>query len=427
LRSNTQNLIEFANFVERLGNPQQRLKLIHIAGTKGKGSTGSLLASVLHSAGYRTGFYCSPHIYSYRERIQIDGNWISEEDFAHIITELKQHWHNVGSPSARSFRTVFELLTAGAFLYFLKKQVDVAVIETGLGGRLDATNIIKPLLSIITTIGFDHKYLLGDTISEIAKEKAGIIKQGVPVVLAQQNFSTATECIVQKALSEQCPVYFAEEEIKIIERKTKLTSQQIKIQMQDRILEIETKMLGLHQARNIQTVLTAVSILKKLGFNIQDTAIVSGIQKWYIPGRFELISTEPLIVVDGAHCPLSIEALMKTVYEMKSALRLIILLSLMLDKEVAEILAVLKQYASESMVITYPAPTPRTMSAEKLALLAQTAGLKAQPFPSLAPAINYSINLLKKGEFNGLICCGTFYSIANLKQIFSQLLTEKID
>lgn len=427
LRSNPQNLIEFAGFMERLGNPQQKLKLIHIAGTKGKGSTGSLLASVLQAGGYRTGFYCSPHIYSYRERIQIDGKWISEEEFTCTVNELREKWYEAGSPSARSFRTVFELLTAGAFLYFLHQQADVAVIETGVGGRLDATNIITPILSIITTIGFDHKYLLGDTIGEIAREKAGIIKPGVPVVLASQNFSAATECIVQKAQNERSPIYFAEAEIKILQRKSTLTSQQIKVQMQEKILEIETKMLGLQQAQNIQTVLTAVYVLRKLGLTIDDNAIFKGIQKWYIPGRFEIISTEPLIIVDGAHCPLSIEALLKTVYEMKEKLRLIILLSLLMDKEVNEILGVLKQYASESMFITYPAPTPRTMSADKLASLASAAGLKAQPFPALAPAIDYSMNLLKTGEFNGLVCCGTFYSIASLKQIFSQLLTEKID
>lgn len=421
LKSERYSPAQFARFLRLIGNPHHSLRLIHIAGTKGKGSTGSLLSSILSSAGYRVGFYCSPHIFDYRERIQINGNWISQNEFAEIMRELKQEWEYMGSPDSRSFRTVFELLTSACFVYFKRQKVDFGIIETGIGGRLDATNVITPILSIITPVGYDHKFLLGESIEEIAYEKAGIIKQYKPVIIAPQEFSQAIEIFVNTAKALNAPLFFARDTVRILSRSVYPEKQKLILEFNGEELIVETSMLGEHQIKNIQTSLAAIKLLRDSGINISNTAIIQGIKNWRVPGRIEILRRKPLLIVDGAHCGLSMRALLKTIKETANPRCCIFLIAMMKDKEPLQLLEPIKHQFPESIVFTHPAPTPRTLHPEEILAIAKSIGLPARAFASTKLALQEASLLLKKGESDALISCGTFYCIAEVKRLLESI------
>jgi dihydrofolate synthase/folylpolyglutamate synthase len=296
-----------------LGNPQQQFKTIHIAGTNGKGSTSHMIAALLQQAGYKTGLYTSPHLKDFRERIKINGTWVSENFVIDFVDRTKALSQNI-QPS------FFELTVAMAFDYFAREKVDVAVIETGLGGRLDSTNIITPLLSVITNIGYDHMNLLGNTLEEIATEKAGIIKPGIPVVIGE--YLPETKSIFEnKAKKSGAPIYFASEEYAVTDIVAAVQTLQCKVtNTPNHITEDFTLDLnGLYQVKNLCTVLCAEGILLQKGFTISNeaekfalanTKLLTGLH-----GRWDVIAEHPTIVLDVAHNEDGIKQVMKQVRE----------------------------------------------------------------------------------------------------------------
>jgi dihydrofolate synthase/folylpolyglutamate synthase len=317
--------------LDNLGNPQRQFKSIHIAGTNGKGSTAAMIASILKKAGYKVGLYTSPHIFEYTERIQINGKQISDKDFKlglNIISEIP-------SPSGRGWRperkrvragvhpTVFEALTAVAFWYFARKQVDFAVVEVGLGGRLDATNVLVPLVSVITNIDLEHTEVLGRSLSKVAAEKAAIIKPGVPVVTAE---------IKPAAL-------------KVMKRGAmKYGSLLFKVEGYDSVKI--PHLLGEHQKLNAAC---AVSAIRLARINVTRPQIRNGLKRAYWPGRFQIISRKPLVILDGAHNPAGIKALIKTVQQNFHG-KFTVIFGCQKTKDYKRILAELKPLISELII-----------------------------------------------------------------------------
>lgn len=304
---------------DHLGNPERKLKTIHIAGTNGKGSTSSLIASVLQEAGYKVGLYTSPHLKDFRERIKINGELISEDYVCSFIAENKEFFEN----HQLSF---FEMTVGMALEYFNKEEVDVAVIEVGMGGRLDATNIITPLLSVITNIGKDHTAFLGTSLAEIAGEKAGIIKRGVPVVIGEYTTETR-EVFVGKASREQAPIYFASDTFSD----------------QDLISDLK----GDYQEKNIRTARQAIALLRE-HFSIteqqEEEGLLHVVQNTGLAGRWQILQQTPKVVADTAHNPHGLSIVMAQLARERYK-KLYMVLGFVKDKDLDEILPLLPKDA----------------------------------------------------------------------------------
>jgi len=297
---------------ELLDNPQNHFKSIHIAGTNGKGSSSHMLASVLQEAGYTTGLYTSPHMNDFRERIKVNGQ-LCEQAF--VTDFVNRNFEFIKSLNA----SFFEVTTAMAFAYFCRQQVAVAVIETGLGGRLDSTNIILPVLSVITNIGMDHTAILGDTLTKIAIEKSGIIKENIPVVIGETTAETK-EVFIRKSMEVNSEIHFAEEK---------------------KYPEFETDLEGIYQQKNIRTVLTAIDQLRKSGFVIPEKAISEGLKNVVkntgLRGRWQILSRQPLTVADISHNPHGLAEIQKQFNQTKYK-KLHLVLGFVHDKDVVGIL-----------------------------------------------------------------------------------------
>jgi len=281
-----------------LGDPQSRLRFIHLAGTNGKGSTAAFCESCLRAAGHRVGLYTSPHLVSVRERIQVDRNPISEAAFAEGFEAVRRAVATIKDHEG----TFFELMTALALWYFGREKVDWVVWETGLGGRLDATNIVEPEICIITNIGLDHQQYLGESLREIAAEKAGIIKAGVPVISAV-DVGDAAEVIRERARAESCPLILVQRDMEVKDLGLRGTKQMARIDGR----EFALGLIGPHQVDNAACAVEAMRRIK-----VSDDAIVRGLESTVWPGRFEIFSEDPLIVLDGAHNPAGTKKLVET-------------------------------------------------------------------------------------------------------------------
>jgi dihydrofolate synthase/folylpolyglutamate synthase len=293
------NLINIETFCRHLNFPQKQFKSIHIAGTNGKGSVSHMLASVLQTAGYKTGLYTSPHLKDFRERIKINGEMITEYEVVDFVEKNK----NIIDIIKPSF---FEMTVAMAFEYFAEKKVDIAVIEVGLGGRLDSTNIITPMLSVITNISLDHTQLLGDTIEEIAREKAGIIKANIPVVIGETHPESET---VFRTISrvKNADIYFADQEyLSEYSMKDKNENQILNIKAKSKMIfkDLILDLQGIYQRKNVITVLKVIKILQNI-FNINNTVIREGLKKvktnTNFNGRWQILGHNPLIIADTGH------------------------------------------------------------------------------------------------------------------------------
>ncbi|MCJ7513271.1 MAG: bifunctional folylpolyglutamate synthase/dihydrofolate synthase [Anaerolineales bacterium] len=297
--------------LERLGNPHQAYRSLHVAGTKGKGSVSSFLAAALRQAGYRTGFYSSPHLVDFRERVQINGRVIPQGDLAQLIDELEPVVAQVPD------LTMYEIVTVLAFLYFARQGVECAVIEVGLGGRLDATNVLHPLVSVITSLSYDHTHLLGDRLSDIAGEKAGIIKPGVPVVLAPQQHE-AENVVARVAEERGSPLVRVGKEWLYAPGVHALTGQSLYIwsaaeqDQMDAFVEsgggvewvpprYEIPLLGYHQVTNCAVAYAALQVARSQGLEVPEEAIRRGFAQTTWPGRFQVLSQDPIVILDAAH------------------------------------------------------------------------------------------------------------------------------
>ena len=342
----TFNIQRMKRFLDCVGNPHHDLSTLHIAGTKGKGSTAIILASLLKKAGYQVGLFTSPHVVDLMDRIQINGVTISKRDFTRTMNRF--------SPYLKQLKpTFFEIMTAMALLYFREQSVDWAIMEVGLGGRLDATNVITPAVSIITRIDFDHMDKLGHTLTAIAGEKAGIIKPGIPVVTIQQD-AQVNEVFRKKALSQKAPLSF-------------ITRAQTRKQLQQ--AGIKLPFLGEHQLENVGLVMETIRLLKEQNLiNLNRSTFQKGLRNVTLPGRIELISRNPLVILDSAHNPVSIRALQdtitKTFLSQPKRPKIILVFSIARDKEIQKIIDILLPVVS--IILFTQAPNPRMSKPQEL-------------------------------------------------------------
>ncbi len=378
------NLNNTIAICDHLGNPQRKFKSIHVAGTNGKGSTSHYIAAILQAAGYKTGLYTSPHLKSFTERIRIDGQQIAEEAVVSYVAENQVFLEDL-KPS------FFEMSVGLAFDYFAKEQVDIAVIEVGLGGRLDSTNVIHPILSIITNISFDHTDILGDTLSKIAYEKAGIIKDKTPVVISELQDETQ-EVFLQKALEVKAPIYFAEDYFKIASFENQGSTLKLEVHQkkQNIIRTFYSQLTGKYQQKNILGVLQSVEILKQQGYSISEESIYQGISKVVsftgLKGRWQIISpTNPLIVCDTAHNLSGIAEILESIHQI-SFQKLWMILGFVSDKDIEGILAMLPVDAN---YIFCQANVPRALDAHLLKDKALKKGLSGKVIENVNDALTF--------------------------------------
>jgi len=382
------DLINTIALCELLDNPQHKFKSVHIGGTNGKGSTSHMLGAILQTAGYKTGLYTSPHLKDFRERIRINGQMISEQSVIDFVAGHQQDFENI-KPS------FFEMTVALAFDIFAKEKVDIAIVEVGLGGRLDSTNIITPLLSVITNIGWDHMNLLGNTLQLIATEKAGIIKPGVPVIIGE-NQPEVAGIFIEKAKKENSPISFASDmksEVLIPESEnhdpnelleitvTKSTTKRLKT------IDLGLDLTGTYQLKNIKTVLAAVDELRLQGFKITDDHLKTALSQVKtltgLHGRWEVLSKHPLTICDTGHNPEGIKEVLQNITSVKYD-RLHFVFGAVNDKDISKILAMLPQKATYYFC---KPDIPRGLDAESLKQQAENANLHGQSYPSVKAAL----------------------------------------
>ncbi len=376
------NILQLCN---ALGNPQQDFKSIHVAGTNGKGSTSHMLAAVLQTAGYKTGLYTSPHLKDFRERIKVNGKMCEEDFVIHFVEKIKPLIEEI-EPS------FFEITVAMSFSYFAEQTIDVAIIEVGLGGRLDSTNIITPELSVITNIGWDHMNILGETLEKIAFEKAGIIKQNIPVVIGE--FISETKPVFEMVATEKNAGLFLSGNERYVS-DWQYQHHQLKVTVADKHTDEHTTYLldlpGIYQTKNIICLLEAVHQLKKLGWQISDENLHKGLAQtkkltgFY--GRWEVINEKPAIVLDAAHNADGIKQIVAQL-EISTYNHLHIIIGMVKDKEVDSILALLPHYATYYFT---KAQIPRALSENELAAKAFSIGLRGKTFSEVNGAIQQAL------------------------------------
>ena len=388
---------------DRLGNPQKSLRFVHVAGTNGKGSTCAMLESVLRAAGYKTGLYTSPYITVFNERMRICGENISNEELADITTQIR--------PIADAMEdkpTEFELITAVAFEYFKRNGCDIVVLEAGMGGRLDSTNIIdKSLLSIITGISLDHTAFLGDTVEKIAAEKAGIIKTGCPVLFGGEDDAART-VIKGKADLEKCELY--EPDYSLLSVK-KMTLDGTVFDL-DKRKDIRIPLLGTYQPQNASLVIKAVDILNSLGLSVSEDNVREGLSSARWQARFEVISKDPLVIFDGAHNPQGISAAVNSIKAYFGYKKVFVLTGVLSDKDHKFIARELSQVASRAFTIT--PENPRALDAAAYADELSAEGVSAEPFDDIQSAFEYAKREARANE-TPLVCLGSLYLYSSLK------------
>lgn len=364
-----------------LHQPHQQFKSIHIAGTNGKGSTSHMLAAILQTAGYKTGLYTSPHLRDFRERIRVNGEMITEQDVIDFVERYKVHFDAI-EPS------FFEWTVALCFYYFAQQQVDIAVIETGLGGRLDSTNIIRPELSVITNIGWDHMDMLGDTLPKIAFEKAGIIKPSVPVVIGETDAETLP-VFKQQSTSMNAAIHLASEEIQLhnIQHSLTHTFADAEADGAPWLNHLKVDLPGIYQEHNLKTVLCAVQQLRALGYIISDEAIRNGLhsvtQLTGLHGRWQVLQNDPLVICDTGHNINGIQYIVQQLQTIPYA-HLHMVVGMVKDKDVSTVLRLLPQDATYYFC---KAAIPRGLDAHLLQEQAAACGLNGKSYDSVSSAL----------------------------------------
>lgn len=402
IRKDLTNTIALCSFLD---NPHQKIKTIHIAGTNGKGSVAHMLASVLQEAGYKTGLYTSPHLKDFRERIKINGKPCSEKFVVRFTEKIKPKIEEL-CPS------FFEITVAMAFEYFAKEKVDIAIIETGLGGRLDSTNIITPVLSVITNISFDHQHLLGNTLKEIAEEKAGIIKPTIPVVVGRKNPET-DEVFVKKATGLYSSVFFTEDWVK----RSKVTSTPnfllVDAVIQDTHYNVCCDLQAAYQEENIKTVLLSIHLLNKYELlRIKEKAVQIGFscvkENTRLMGRWQVLENHPKIVADVGH---NEDGIRKMLEQLKSEKykRLHIVFGAVKDKDIQKILALLPKEAR--YYFTEP-PLPRKLPVEDLYQSARHYSLNGDIFPHPKDALGVAKSTATDDDL--ILVLGSFFVVGEI-------------
>ncbi len=384
----------------RLGDPHKQYQSVHIAGTKGKGSVSAMVESCLRTAGYKTGLYTSPHLERFTERIRVNWEEIGEDDVAHLVEMIKPH------VAAVEGLTTYELITAIGFLYFAEQGIDIAVVEVGLGGRLDATNVIHPLASAITSISYDHMHLLGDSLSDIAREKGGIIKAGIPVVSSPQQFEV--EVVLREIAQERgSPFVMVGKDWHFSHGNHSLAGQQLYIwsaeeqPLMDHFIQssgneewvpprYEISLLGYHQVVNAATSYAILDLLKKSFPEISEEAIKKGFRETSWPGRFEVVSMEPIIVVDSAHNRDSALKLRIALEDYFPGQPVTLIFGASSDKDISGMFTELLPRVKR-LLVTH-ADHPRAADVDELASMAREYGIRVEVFPKVSDALQNAID-----------------------------------
>lgn len=371
-----------------LDNPQDKFKSVHIGGTNGKGSTSHMLAAVLQTAGYKTGLYTSPHLRDFRERIRINGEMISEQTVIDFVAKHRQDFEKI-QPS------FFEMTVGLAFDIFAKEHVDIAIIEVGLGGRLDSTNVITPLVSVITNIGWDHMNILGSTLQLIAGEKAGIIKPEIPVIVSEFQIEVAA-VFMQKAAQEESDITFASD-VWEVEAKDATKSKgfdegllEVKLQKQDgthKELDLQLDLTGCYQLKNVKAVLSAVEELRRQGFIITDDHLKNALKQVKtltgLHGRWEILGHNPLTVCDTGHNPDGIQEVLKNISSIPYK-QLHFVIGMVNDKDITKVLSLLPK---DAIYYFCKPDIPRGLEAESLKATAESLGLHGEIYSSVKEAL----------------------------------------
>ena len=388
--------------LERMGNPHHKLKFIHIAGTNGKGSTTAMTASILQKAGYRVGMFTSPCIYEFNERIQVNGKNIPDKDLAEITGYVKPL-----AAAMEDHPTEFELVSCIGFEYFLRQKCDIVVLEVGMGGALDSTNVIPvPEVAVLTNIGLDHTDILGSTLEEIAETKAGICKEGGDAVLYPS--TAGVEATVERICKER-HMRLRKADFNLLTRKSHSLEGQT-FDYADR-KDLELPLLGDHQLHNAAVVLTIIDTLKEKGWSITEENIRQGLQETFWPGRFQIMRRDPLFIIDGGHNPQCIEALVKNIRDYLAGERIVVLSGVLADKDYGQMYQPVMPFVEEFVCIT--PPSPRKLEAVELAKHLQENGAKATPCETIAEGVRLAVE--KAGKDGVVLCFGSLYTIGDIR------------
>ncbi len=400
------DLRRMAELLQRVGNPHLTSPAIHLAGTKGKGSTAAMIASALSAAGHRTGLYTSPHLHTFRERLTIDGEMIAEEEFSALTQRLQPEIDEVNRRHNYGELTTFEILTALAFAFFRERRVDFQVLEVGLGGRLDATNVVTPRLSVITSISLDHAEVLGDSLAEIAREKAGIIKPGTLVVSAPQP-GEAEGVIEEVCHHNRAGLIAVGRDVTWRKLTSDLAGQSFEVTGKAGSYQLTIPLLGGHQLENAAT---AVAALEALGIGADDIARGLAQVRW--PGRLEVLRHEPLFLVDGAHNADSAKRLKEAIEEYLSFDRLILIAGASSDKDIAGIVGELAPLSS--LIIVTRSRHPRALAPALLLEELERQGAKGEMAEGVSSAVERALAIAKPGD---LICAtGSLFVAAEARE-----------
>lgn len=394
--------------LEKMGNPEKKLKFVHIAGTNGKGSTAAMTASILRKAGYRTGLYTSPYIYRFHERIQVDGVEISDED----LTEITEYVKPLADSMAQS-PTEFELVCCIAFEYFYRKKCEIVVLEVGMGGAWDATNVIEvPEVAVITNIGLDHTEYLGDTVEKIAETKSGIFKPHGHAVVYRS--TPSVEAVYERVCAERdVSLRKADFEGLVLKAHT-LEGQVFDCGSRKNLV---LPLLGDHQLHNASVVLSIADTLIGEGWKISEQNIYDGIRDVRWPGRFDIVCRKPLFIIDGGHNPQCIEALVKNIRDYLAGKKVVALTGVLADKDYADMYKPVMPLVDRFVCIT--PPNPRKLEAEQLARYLRQAGAQAQASESILDGVKKAMDLA--GEDGVVLCFGSLYSIGGIRDALKDL------
>jgi dihydrofolate synthase/folylpolyglutamate synthase len=404
--SRTQKILEF------LGNPEKKLKCIHVAGTNGKGSTTAMITEIIRDAGYKVGMYTSPFLMDFEERIQVDGKNISKEDLCEVVDELSKAVENVIA-LGYEHPTEFEIITCAAFLYFYKKGVDYAVVEVGLGGRLDSTNVIDPLLCVITSISYDHMNILGNTLKDIAFEKAGIIKKNKSVILYPQE--AESEKVVETVCKENnCDL------IKVSSNsasfiKVQDNFQYIDIRTERDIYHIKLSLLGKHQLLNCSTAVHCIEQLMNLGVKVTKENIENALSKVIWMGRLEVLQDKPTVVIDGAHNIDGIKNLSESIETYFKYDELVLILGILADKEVESMVELIAKKAKK--VITVTPNSDRAELASDLEAIVKKYNPNCESIDDYKKAVDKAKEYCNNNDL--LLISGSLYMIGDMRKILN--------
>ena len=400
--------------LRRLGNPQDDLKVIHVAGTNGKGSVSKYLEEGLSACGYKMGLYTSPYIETFNERIRYDGADISDEDLEYYGQKVVSAAEAMVADGMDS-PTEFEVVTAIAFLYFAGRQADITILEVGLGGIGDSTNVVKhPLASVITSISYDHMAQLGSSLAEIAVNKAGIIKTGCPVI-ANVPQRDAAKIIARKAYAMGSRLYDISGIRAAVSDETPF-SQKVSMELYEKSYsDVEISMVGRHQAENLKTALATLEILRKSGaVKLDREALYEGLKRARQPGRFEVISEDPVVIIDGAHNEAGAQALQETMAQHFAGKKILLVAGILADKEIDSIVKFLTKI-TDHIIVTEP-DNPRKLAAEKLAEHVADFGVAAEAVSDVEAAVHRAKGLAD--GYDVILFAGSLYLIGDVRRLW---------